>query len=76
MRLAGLVPVASSSPARLPERLDTLDGLVAGWLMRFGPVVGHVFIADRHHTTDVRVGHRCWRDDRRLAARGSEALSL
>ena len=23
--------------ARVPERLDTLDGLAAGWLLRFGP---------------------------------------
>jgi integrase/recombinase XerD len=28
---------APAVPARLPERLDTIEELAAGWLMRFGP---------------------------------------
>lgn len=32
-----LVLAPASTPARVPERLDTLDGLAAGWLLRFGP---------------------------------------
>jgi hypothetical protein len=32
-----LVPLAPAAPARVPEQLDTLDGLAAGWLMHFGP---------------------------------------
>ena len=29
--------VAPTVPARVHEQLDTLDGLAAGWLLRFGP---------------------------------------
>jgi len=32
----GLAAATAAAP-RVPERLDTLDGLAAGWLLRFGP---------------------------------------
>src|SRR3954463_5409705 len=34
------------STPRVPERLDTLDGLVAGWLMRFGPNTRDAYARD------------------------------
>ena len=35
-----------TAPARVLERLDTLDGLAAGWLMRFGPNTRDAYARD------------------------------
>ena len=37
---------APTLPTRTPERLDTLDGLAAGWLMRFGPNTRDAYARD------------------------------
>ena len=45
--VSDLVPVPPPSlPARVPERLSTLEDLAAGWLMRFGPNTRDAYARD------------------------------
>lgn len=45
-RPGALVLAAPSLPAGEPERLDTIEALAAGWLLRFGPNTRDAYACD------------------------------